>query len=93
MAQFAPEYAGWHASKALNLPENIQTVQLPLYSPELNPADTFGIIYRNKRNSVTYNFHTLYAVEIQLEKSLRESNDEKEIMKSMCNFSWLKGVS
>lgn len=85
--------AGWHRSKTLNLPENIQTVQLPAYSPELNPTEHIWDYIREQKKFNNYTFPTLDAVEIQLEKSLRELNDEKEIMKSMCNFSWLKGVS
>lgn len=31
--------AGWHRSKALKIPENIEIVYLPPYSPELNPVE------------------------------------------------------
>lgn len=31
--------AGWHSSKALNVPENITLLPLPAYSPELNPIE------------------------------------------------------
>jgi len=31
--------AGWHTSRALKLPENITTLLLPPYSPELNPVE------------------------------------------------------
>lgn len=31
--------AGWHKSKALQLPENIEIFYLPPYSPELNPVE------------------------------------------------------
>ncbi len=31
--------AGWHLSKALQVPENITLLHLPAYSPELNPAE------------------------------------------------------
>lgn len=31
--------AGWHLSKALQVPENITLLHLPPYSPELNPAE------------------------------------------------------
>ena len=30
------EYAGWHTTKKLKLPENIFILSMPLYSPELN---------------------------------------------------------
>jgi transposase len=31
--------AGWHKSKELTLPKNIQLQLLPPYSPELNPTE------------------------------------------------------
>lgn len=31
--------AGWHASQCLKLPDNNVLVQLPAYSPELNPVE------------------------------------------------------
>lgn len=31
--------AGWHGSKALDVPENITLLPLPPYSPELNPIE------------------------------------------------------
>lgn len=32
---------GWHKSQELILPENIEIIYLPPYSPELNPVETF----------------------------------------------------
>lgn len=34
--------AGWYKSKQLKLLENMKLLPLPPYSPELNPARTFG---------------------------------------------------
>lgn len=31
--------AGWHKSKALHVPENVEIMYLPPYSPELNPVE------------------------------------------------------
>jgi hypothetical protein len=33
--------AGWHKSQELILPQNIEIIYLPPYSPELNPVETF----------------------------------------------------
>ena len=33
--------AGWHKSKKLVLPSNIEIIYLPPYSPELNPVERF----------------------------------------------------
>ena len=85
--------AGWHTSKALALPANIQALLLPPYSPELNPTEHIWDYIREQKKFNNFTFATLDAVEKQLEKSLRELNDEKEIMRSMCNFSWLNSSS
>ena len=82
--------AGWHTSKSLVLPENIQTLLLPPYSPELNPTEHIWDYIREQKKFNNYTFETLDAVEDQLEKSLKELNDEKETMKSMCYFKWLE---
>ena len=83
--------AGWHTSKSLVLPENIQTLLLPPYSPALNLTEHIWDYIRKQKKFNNYTFEILDAVEDQLEKSLRELNDEKDIMKSMCYFEWLKG--
>lgn len=33
--------AGWHKAKNLQVPENIEIMLLPPYSPELNPVERF----------------------------------------------------
>ncbi len=85
--------AGWHTSKTLLLPENIQLLRLPPYSPELNPTEHIWDYIREQKKFNNYTFPTLDAVEEQLNKSLKEINKEKELMKSMCYFSWMKGLS
>jgi hypothetical protein len=85
--------AGWHTSKALILPENVQLLKLPPYSPELNPTEHIWDYIREQKKFNNYTFPTLDAVEAQLSKSLKEINNEKELMKSMCYFSWMKCLS
>jgi transposase len=38
---FIIDGAGWHKSKKLKIPENIDVFLLPAYSPELNPVERF----------------------------------------------------
>lgn len=45
--------AGWHKSKELQVPENVEIVYLPPYCPELNPVERLWLyikqnILRNK---------------------------------------------
>ena len=39
--------AGWHKSKELTIPENIEITYLPPYSPELNPVETLWQYIKN----------------------------------------------
>ena len=39
--------AGWHLSKALQVPENITLLPLPPYSPELNPVERLWAFLRS----------------------------------------------
>ena len=41
------DQAGWHKSRALELPENITTLLLPPYSPELNPVERLWAYLRS----------------------------------------------
>ena len=81
--------AGWHTSKNVVLPENIRLLRLPPYSPELNPTEHIWDYIREQKKFNNYTFNTLDAVEKQLMKSLKELNNEKEILKSMCHFNWI----
>ena len=81
--------AGWHTSTHVKLPENIQLLPLPPYSPELNPTEHIWDYLREQKKFNNYTFPTLEAVEKQLSKVLKKLNSEQEILKSMCQFSWI----
>lgn len=40
--------AGWHGSKALEVPDNITLLKLPPYSPELNPVERIWLFLRER---------------------------------------------
>jgi len=46
--------AGWHKSKDLQIPQTIEIIKLPPYSPELNPVETLWqhIKYHTIRNKI-----------------------------------------
>jgi transposase len=58
--------AGWHKSKDLKIPENIDIFLLPPYSPELNPVERF---WRYLKQNVLHNrlFETLESLEASLD--------------------------
>lgn len=82
--------AGWHISNTLQLPQNIQTLLLPPYSPELNPTEHIWDYIREQKKFNNHTFTSIDHVEKQLVKVLKEINNEKDTIKSMCNFKWLK---
>jgi transposase len=59
--------AGWHKSKDLKTPENIDIFLLPPYSPELNPVERFWEFVKQNvlRNRL---FESLVQIEISVEK-------------------------
>jgi len=81
--------AGWNTSTQVKLPENIQLLQLPPYSPELNPTEHIWDYLREQKKFNNHTFSSIDAVEKQLSKSLKVLNGEQEILKSMCQFPWI----
>lgn len=53
--------AGWHRSKNLNIPANIEILYLPPYSPELNPVEKLWqyIKAHTIKNKIYQNLETL----------------------------------
>lgn len=85
--------AGWHTSQHLKLPENIQLLKLPPYSPELNPTEHIWDYIREQKKFNNYSFTSIDKVEMQLERVLKELNTEYSVIKSLCNFNWLNITS
>lgn len=85
--------AGWHRSKALRIPKNIFLIHLPPYSPELNPVEHIWDYLREQKGFNNQSFISLDDVECRLAIALKEINQEKEKMKSLCNFSWFNCIS
>jgi transposase len=81
--------ASWHRSKTLEIPENIELISLPPYSPELNPVEQLwkGIRSRFFGNAF---FETLDAVEDHLEKALRWVEDNTDWVKSFAYYPYIK---
>lgn len=45
--------AGWHQTKALEVPENITLLKLPAYAPELNPMENVWAYLRSNKLAIT----------------------------------------
>ena len=85
--------AGWHTTKKLKLPENIEILPLPPYSPQLNPVEHIWNYIREQKKFNNHAFNSLDEVFNQLEKVLNDLHKEKNVMKSMCNFNWINSAT
>jgi len=82
------DQAGWHKSKGLRVPENIELAYLPPYSPELNPEEHIWDELREKffGNKL---FKTLKAVIDTAAKGLRIMEKSPERLKSLTHRDWI----
>ena len=85
--------AGWHTTKKLIIPENITIMPLPPYSPELNPTEHIWDYIREQKHFNNYSFNYLRFIENHLCSVPSELQHEKELIKSLCYFNWIKNAS
>jgi transposase len=78
--------ASWHKSRSLNLPENVEIVYLPPYSPELNPVERLWhyIKANTIRNKTFLSIELLKDAICSFVSSLKHS-----LLKSLCSCSYL----
>ena len=74
--------AGFHTSRSLIVPKNVTLVQLPPYSPELNPQENVWDEMREKwfGNAV---FRDMDAVEARMVQALRALESDPKKIKSL----------
>ena len=79
--------AGWHKSKDLIVPKNIQIVLLPPYCPELNPVERLWKYIKNHtiKNRV---FNTLENLEDEICDFVK--NLTKDVVMSICSNDQLE---
>jgi transposase len=67
--------AGWHKSKDLKVPKNIEIVLLPPYYPELNPVER---LWRHIKDHTIRNkvFDTLLELENEISEFVKNLTDE-----------------
>ena len=78
--------ASWHKSKGLKIPENIEIIHIPPYTPEMNPIEQ---IWKQIRAMGFKNecFNSLKDVEERLGQTIRSLTHE--MVKSITNRDWL----
>lgn len=77
--------AGWHKSKELVIPENIEIIYLPPYSPELNPVERLWQYI--KSNTIK---NKIYETIDELEDIIYDfiKSYDCEIIRSVCSFNY-----
>ena len=84
--------AGFHTSKQLRVPENISLVQLPAYSPELNPIENLWHYLKSHFWS-NRAYDDYDALEDAAMAAWRKAVLDTQLMKSVCAAPYLKRAS
>jgi transposase len=81
--------AGFHTSKQLCMPENVTPLQLPAYSPELNPIENLWHYLKSHywSNRAHADYEALEAAAIE---AWRHAALDTELMKTVCAAPYLK---
>ncbi len=83
--------AGFHRSGRLQVPENVTLIQLPPYSPELNPIENLWHFLKSHHwsNRVYENYeHLINAAETAWKKVCLDTS----LMKTVCNAPYAKSA-
>jgi putative transposase len=88
IAMFADQ-AGWHIAHDLRVPPNITLVELPSYSPELNPVERLWLYL--KERFLSHRLHDDY--DAILEAACTAWNQllaDTGRIKSLCTYPWIQ---
>ena len=81
--------AGWHSSKLLRVPEGLHLVQLPPYSPELQPAEcVWPLIHEVLANR---DFEDMQHLERVLGGRCRQLAVRTDLVRGRAGFWWWPG--
>jgi transposase len=91
VAMFADQ-AGWHIAHDLHVPPNITLVELPSYSPELNPVERLWLYL--KERFLSHRLHDDY--DAILEAACTAWNRllaDTGRIKSLCSYPWIQEMT
>lgn len=75
-----------HTAKELELPENVELLALPTYSPELNPVERWFQEFRRALSNRI--FETIEALEQALTEALKPYWRDPGLLRSLTGFPW-----
>ncbi|WAJ31400.1 IS630 family transposase [Antarcticirhabdus aurantiaca] len=84
--------AGWHGTKALDLPANITLVTLPPYSPELNPVERLWLYLRERFLSLR-EFRGREHIIDACCQAWNAATDDPRRIRSLCLYPWIEEVN
>jgi transposase len=84
--------ASWHSSNITEKLDNIVPLFQPAHSPELNPAENIWHYVRESGHFKNRTFQSMEEVEKQLTSAANTLLTDKEKIKSITGFSWIKKI-
>jgi transposase len=78
--------AGWHTANDLQVPDGIELVGLPAYTPELQPAERLWPLLNEQIANAA--IKTLDELEERLVARCRQLIDQRELISGLTNFHW-----
>lgn len=88
----AMDNAAWHRCKIAKKVDNIVPLFQPAYSPGVNPAEHIWHYVRERGNFKNRTFSSLKEVEENLCLAVNELLTDKEVIKSIIAFNWIKAA-
>jgi transposase len=90
VAMFA-DRAGWHIAGDLRVPDNITLLQLPSYSPELNPVERVWLYLKERflSHRLLADYHAIADAAAQAWNRLTA---EAGRIRSLCSYPWILKV-
>ena len=91
-AVMALDGAGWHDQRALTIPDNLTLVELPPYSPELNPVEHLWLYFRERFLSLRVLDDTDAIIDACCQ-AWNTLTAEPERIRSLCSYNWITKVN
>lgn len=83
------DQAGWHASKALRVPDNVMLLPIPAYTPEVNPVERIWLYLKERYLSLR--LHDDYDAIVDAAcAAWNKLAAEAGRITSLCTYPWIE---
>jgi transposase len=83
------DQAGWHASKALHVPDNVILLPIPAYTPEVNPVERIWLYLKERYLSLR--LHDDYDAIVDAAcDAWNKLTAEAGRITSLCTYPWIE---